>query len=84
MHRLPDHDHTVDWSDGKHFLWWVWLANTGVLRDVVNEEVARIELEVAHGKKCVVVHHVTGEFRLPQGVGRSTVVIRPPPRRYDG
>ena len=45
---LPDHDHTVDWSDGSHFPWWVWLANTGVLRDVVNAGVSRVWLEVAH------------------------------------
>ena len=45
---LPVYDHTVDWSDGSHFPWWVWLANTGVLRDVVNAGVSRVELGVAH------------------------------------
>ena len=27
--ELRDHDQEVDWSDGHHFPWWVWLANTG-------------------------------------------------------
>ena len=60
LRALPPHDHTVNWSDGSHFPWWVWIANTGALRDVVNDGVAGVELEVANGKKCVVVHSVGG------------------------
>ena len=80
---LPLHDRTVDWSDGSHFPRWVWLANTGALRDVVNDGVAGVELEVADGKKCVVVHSVRGEFRLSAERQTSKMIIRPPPRRYD-
>ena len=54
----------MDWSDSSHSPWWVWLANTGVLRDVVNAGVSGVELEVAHGNKCVVVHSVGGVYRL--------------------
>ena len=34
----------------------------GVLRDVVNDGVSGVELEVANGNKCVVVHSVGGDF----------------------
>ena len=60
LQRLPDHDHTVDWSDGAEFPWWVWMANTGVLRDIVNEGVLAVELEVHHGEASVLVHSVGG------------------------
>ena len=79
---LPLHDHTVDWSDGSHFPWWVWLANTGVLRDVVNDGVAGVELEVADGNKCVVVHSVWEEFRLSAESTHGKMVINPPPPRF--
>ena len=78
---LPPYDHTVDWSDGSLFPWWVWLANEGVLRDVVNDGVAGVELQVADGNKCVVVHSVRGEFRLSCRSGK--MVITPTPPRYD-
>ena len=60
---LPLCDHTVDCSDGSHFPRWVWLANTGILPDVVNDGVAGVELEVADGNKCVVVHSVRGRLQ---------------------
>ena len=77
------HDHTVDWSDGFHFPGWVWLDSTGVLRDVVNDGVVGVELEVADCKKCVVVHSVRGGFRLSEHPVTSKIVIRPTPPRYD-
>ena len=80
---LPLHNHTVDWSDGSHFPWWVWLANTGVLRDVVNDGVAGVELEVVDGNKCVVVHSVRGDFKLSAHPQNGKMVIRPTPPRYD-
>ena len=83
LEQVPDHyDHTEDWSDGRHFPWWVWLANTGRLRDVVNDGVAAVELEVANGNKSVVVHSVRGEFRLSAERQTSKMIIRPPARRY--
>ena len=79
---LPPHDHTVNWSDGSHFPWWAWLANTGVLRDVVNDGVAGVELEVADGNKCVVVHSVRRDFRVSRGAS-GKMLITPTPPRYD-
>ena len=83
LRALPLYDHTVDWSDGSHFPWWVWLANVGVLRDVVNDGVAAVELEVDNGKKSVVVHSVGGDFRLSMHAQTSKMVITPTPPRYD-
>ena len=65
------------------FPWWVWLANTGVLRDVVNDGVAGVELEVADGNKCVLVHSVRGDYRLSQHPTNGKMVIVPTPPRYD-
>ena len=67
--------HTVDWSDGSHFPWWVWLANTGAVREVVNEGVIAVELEVADGNKCVVVHSVQGTFRLYRQARSGKMII---------
>ena len=80
---LPLYDHTVDWSDGSHFPWWVWLANTGLWHDVVNDGVAGVELEVAGGNKCVLVHSVRGDFRPSVNPQNGKMVITPTPPRYD-
>ena len=61
---VDDQNHTVDWSDGEHFPWWVWLANTGKLSRVVNTGIWRVEVQLAHGNKQVVVHSVGGVYRL--------------------
>ena len=81
LRGLPDHDHTVSWSDGSLFPWWVWLANTGLVRDVVNDGVEGVELEVRDGNKCVVVHSVQGDFRMSCKSGK--MIITPSPPRYD-
>ena len=80
---LPSEDHTVDWSDGALFPWWVWLANTGTLRDVVNNGVRSVHLEVRNGEKSVVVRSVAGEFRLWQDARYGKLVVTPTPRKYD-
>ena len=80
---LPLHDRTVGWSDGSQFPGWLWLATTGVLRGVVNDGVAGLELEVASGNKCVVVHSSRGDFRLSVHRQNGNMVIRPTPPRYD-
>ena len=61
---VDDQNHTVDWSDGEHFLWLVLLANVGKLSRVVNNGIWRVEVEVAQGNKHVVVHSVGGVYRL--------------------
>ena len=35
--ELGAHAQEVDWSDGHHFPWTVWLANIGKIRDVVSD-----------------------------------------------
>jgi hypothetical protein len=77
----PLADHTVDWSDGSHFPWWVWMANTGVLRDIVNDGVFCVELLSL--PKCVVVHSVRGVFRLSVHQRTGRMVIEPTPEKYD-
>jgi hypothetical protein len=77
----PLANHTVDWSDGSHFPWWVWMANTGVLRDIVNDGVFCVELLSL--PKCVVVHSVRGVFRLSMQQSTKKMVIQPMPEKYD-
>ena len=60
LRALPDHDHTVNWDDGSQFPWWVWLANKGALRDVVNAGVRGVELLVAQGLIYVLVRSMGG------------------------
>ena len=66
----------MDWSDGRHFAWWVWLANVGKPSRVVNNGIWRVEVEVAHGNKHVVVHSVRGVYRL--SVQNKTRIINGP------
>ena len=82
LRLLGDWNQTVDWSDGRFFPWWVWLANTGAVRDVVNDGVTGVELEVANGNKCVVVHSVRGGFRASCAAS-GKMIITPTPPRYD-
>ena len=64
LRALPDHDDTVNWSEGIQFPWWVWLANTGILRDVVGDGVDAVELSVIGGRKYVVVHSINKTWWL--------------------
>ena len=43
----------VYWSDGRHFPWWLWLANIGKLRDVANYGISHVRLRVTGGFKCL-------------------------------
>ena len=49
---LGDEDQEIEWSDGEHFPWWLWLANTWNIRDVANDGLARVLLGVRNGSKC--------------------------------
>ena len=48
-----DADHTESWTNGwlDHFPWWVWLANTGRLREASNNGVSGATLHVANHQK---------------------------------
>ena len=83
LSALPDDDDTVDWSNGVSFPWWVWLANTGVLRDVVNEGVRAVEVEVKRGVKSVVVTSVRGSFWLSADPTYGKLQVWPVPRKCD-
>ena len=61
----------------------MWLANTGVVREVVNDGVTSVELEVYRGKKCVLVHSVNGHFRLSGKAGTRKMHVDPWPAGYD-
>ena len=78
-----DDEDTVDWSNGVSFPWWVWLANTGVLRDVVNEGVRAVEVEVKRGVKSVVVTSVRGSFWLSADPTYGKLQVWPVPRKCD-
>ena len=82
--ELQDHDHQIDWSDGKHFPWWVWLANTGQIRDLANEGIYNVHLEVAGGSRCVAVHSVRGWYYISPRPQDSKMMVTGPPRLYRG
>ncbi len=81
LRLLPNVDRTVDWSDGSIFPWWVWLANTGKVHDVVNDGISRVEVSVMGGLKCVVVHSVGGRFEL-YSKANGDMACRPKPQKY--
>ena len=79
----PDDDRTVDWSDGVSFPWWVWLANTGQYRDVVNEGVRAVGVEVKDEVKSIVVHSVREKFWLYAHPNTGKMQVWPVPRKVD-
>ena len=82
LRELGDEDQELDWSNGKDFPWWVWLAKVGWMRDVANEGISRVRLSVADGFRCVIVDSVWGTYRISaKCYGKR--IVRPPPRRYD-
>ena len=82
--ELGDHDQEVDWSDGHHFPWWVWLANTGKIRDVANDGISRVRLSVSNGFRCVVVDSVQGTYYISARDSDGKMQVRAPPRLYRG
>ena len=78
--ELDDTDQVIDWSDGQKFPWWVWLANMGRLRDVANDAVYKVRVEVTGGRKYVVVESETGRHYLySRRNGKMGVWETPPP-----
>ena len=80
--ELPDFDHQIDWSDGEHFPWWVWLANTGQIRDVANDGISNVRLQVTDGVKCVVVDSVRGSYYISAGRRDGRMMVTDAPRQY--
>ena len=79
--ELEDFDHQIDWSDGKHFPWWVWLANTGMIRDVANDGISNVRLQVTGGFKCVVVDSVRGSYYISPRARDGKMMVTDTPRR---
>ena len=42
-----------DWSCGAHFPWWVWLANTGAVREAVGDGIFSLTVKVLN--RCVAI-----------------------------
>ena len=82
--ELPDFDHQIDWSDGEHFPWWVWLANTGQIRDVANDGISNVRLQVTDGVKCVVVDSVRGSYYISPRARDGKMMATDTPRLYKG
>ena len=66
-------------SDGQEFAWWVWLANTGKIRDLANDGIYNVRLEVVGGSKCVVVHSVRGWYYISPRPGDGKMMVAGPP-----
>ena len=80
--ELGDDDQEVDWSDGEHFPWWLWLANTGNIRDVANDGISCVRLIVTNGLKCVLLNYVRGTYNISMGPGHGNMKVSPVPRLY--
>ena len=69
LSKLEDHsdaDHTENWTNGwlDHFPCWVWLANTGRLREASNNGVLGVRLHVANQQKWLVVASSNGNYQI--------------------
>ena len=83
LEKFSDNDQRVSWSDGSAFPWWIWLGNTGLLRDVVHDGVFSMEVEVVDSVKSLVVRSTAGTYRLSAKASTGNLQVRPPPPKYD-
>ena len=82
LSRLGDDDCEVDWSSGETFAWWVWIANTEVLRDIGGEGVYRVCATVTKGVKAVVVNSARGKFCITSNKQTGKMIVTPPPNPW--
>ena len=86
--ELGDEDQEIEWSDGEHYPWWLWLANTGKMRDVANDGISRVRVVVANDVisrrviKSVVVDSVRGTYNIIMDPTRDKPKVTPQPRLY--
>ena len=86
--ELGDEDQEIEWSDGEHYPWWLWLANTGKMRDVANDGISRVRVVVANDVisrrviKSVVVDSVQGTYNIILDPTRDKPKVTPHPRLY--
>jgi hypothetical protein len=58
----------VDITFGGHFLWWLWLANAGDVKDVVDHGVFKIHVSTSGAEPTILVTKSSGAFRVfPSG-----------------
>ena len=87
--ELGDEDQEIEWSDGEHYPWWLWLANTGKIRDVANDGISRVRVIVANDVisrrviKSVVVDSVRGTYNIIMDPTRDKPKVTPRPRLYN-
>ena len=83
--ELGDDDQEIDWSDGQHFPWWLWLANTGDLAYIFcNDGISHVRLRVSNGFKCVVVDSVRRTYYISMRGSDRNMIVRDVPRLYRG
>ena len=83
LRRTAAVNQRIQWAAGEVFPWWLWLANTGKVRDVVSHGVLDITLDVTHGFQAIIVRSDAGEFRIYARGYEEKVRIHPVPRRFD-
>ena len=84
LRDLGHEDQEIDVSNGERFPWWVWLANTGQIRNVANDGISRVRLSVSNGFRCVVVDSVQGTYYISARDSDGKMSVRLPPRLYRG
>jgi len=82
LRELGHEDQELDWSNGGHFPWWVWLANVGWMQNVANDGITRVRLSVSDGFRCVIVDSVRGTYRISAD-HNGKPIVNPPPPLYD-
>ena len=80
--ELGPEDQELDWSNGEDFPWWVWLANTGRMRDVSNDGITSVRVRVENNFRCVIVYSLGGIYTISAG-SNGRPLVHPQPRRYD-
>ena len=71
--NVPDNTE-VEWRSGEHFPWWVWLANTGTMRDAVGDGIFSFREKVRDGQVLIGflstngVHEITFSGRTKKAV----------------
>ena len=70
---------------GIKFLWWVWLANTGKVRDIANQDTYGVKFSSDKVEKTsfVLIHTVRGTFRIWSKDRHVAMKAGPLPRLHD-
>jgi len=69
----------VDWSSGEDCPWWLWLANVGQVRDIVDHGIFHVTARVLYdGSRAIIVTSTAGEFRITTDNRTGKMVVAPP------